>query len=336
MRNFHTVPYRFTENNRRCRYAKFVRIGKSVRYPNGTLHIPALYTTLNNCTVDMFFEIDSGKVKAYAEKYFAAGSEFSQTAVQNDLIAVENPLDIPYTAIVTVNNKPVEEVTMSFEPLIPAGILPDTPESNISAICTAVHYGLNLSKILMFCRVSFPKSVVRKSKIKNVTLELRQIPYQVSGTRFKNPQSDDIIPIKNPVTGEEFSLNIISCEKTELDLEINTDICDKIPRFYTALKYTVTPDTGNFEFDIQDCTPCDKSLDANIFTDGNNIPHNPNDVSAVAVIGGADGPTAVFCTASDSKSRTATSSLKFEPPENIEWKAVFDIYTSEDITIDLI
>lgn len=336
MRNFGTVPYYFTKHNRRCRYAKAVRIGKTVRYDNGTLHIPSLYTTLNNCIVDMFFEIDSDKVSTFTEKYFSANSEFSKNAIQDDLIALENPLDVPYTAFVTVNNKSVEEVTMTLEPLIPTGILPDTPESDISAIRVAKRYGLNLSKILIFCRVSFPKSVVRKSKIKNATLELRQIPYQVSGTHFKNPQSGDIIPIKNPVTGENFSVNIIACEKAEPDFEKNSDTDAQIPRFCTVLKYSVTPDTEGFEFDIQDCAPCDKSLNANILTHCDNVPHNKNEATAVAVIGGADGPTAVFCTSHDPKVKTAISSLKFEPSENIEWKAVFNLYKSEDITIELI
>ena len=57
---------------------------------------------------------------------------------------------------------------------------------------------------------------------------------------------------------------------------------------------------------------------------------------AIGVIGGADGPTAVFVGGSTHKLHTACSSLHFEAVEAVQWRAVFSEKLMEDIEICLV
>ena len=58
--------------------------------------------------------------------------------------------------------------------------------------------------------------------------------------------------------------------------------------------------------------------------------------AAIGVIGGADGPTAVFVGAHTPKLHAACSSLHFEPVGEVEWRAVFSEKLMEDIEVCLI
>ena len=53
------------------------------------------------------------------------------------------------------------------------------------------------------------------------------------------------------------------------------------------------------------------------------------------IIGGADGPVAVFVGAKTPKLHAAASSLHFAPPKEVQWQAVFSEKRLEDITVEL-
>ena len=58
---------------------------------------------------------------------------------------------------------------------------------------------------------------------------------------------------------------------------------------------------------------------------------------SVAVIGGADGPTAIFVAKGNSeKMRVACSSLHFEKKSEIEWQMLFYKKMMEDICVTII
>jgi hypothetical protein len=60
--------------------------------------------------------------------------------------------------------------------------------------------------------------------------------------------------------------------------------------------------------------------------------------SAIGIIGGADGPTAIVCGGSSKeKLHAACSALHFEPVEgDIEWRFVFNIKNSNEMSLELI
>ena len=61
------------------------------------------------------------------------------------------------------------------------------------------------------------------------------------------------------------------------------------------------------------------------------------DACAIAIIGGADGPTEIFVSAGqDLEQHRALSALRFEHADDIEWKVVFHEKLMEDIEVELL
>ena len=59
--------------------------------------------------------------------------------------------------------------------------------------------------------------------------------------------------------------------------------------------------------------------------------------ACIAIIGGADGPTAVFASAGQTlEKHCALSALRFEYADDIEWKIVFREKMMEDIEVELL
>ena len=61
----------------------------------------------------------------------------------------------------------------------------------------------------------------------------------------------------------------------------------------------------------------------------------------IGIIGGADGPTAVFVTTKEKgkaadEVRTAYSSLRYEPAKTVTWRICFMERPKEDITVTLL
>ena len=63
--------------------------------------------------------------------------------------------------------------------------------------------------------------------------------------------------------------------------------------------------------------------------------------AAIGIIGGADGPVAIFIGAGpddkqDKNLLAACSSLHFEPAERVEWRMVFHIASDQKVTMQLL
>ena len=67
-------------------------------------------------------------------------------------------------------------------------------------------------------------------------------------------------------------------------------------------------------------------------------PEARNDIACIGIIGGADGPIAIVCgDSSKEKLHAVCSSLHFEPVEgDIEWRIVFNIKSSNEMSLGLI
>ena len=57
---------------------------------------------------------------------------------------------------------------------------------------------------------------------------------------------------------------------------------------------------------------------------------------AVGIIGGADGPVALFLSADHSDLQYTASALHHEPVSSVTWRMIFYRITKEDITVPLI
>ena len=83
---------------------------------------------------------------------------------------------------------------------------------------------------------------------------------------------------------------------------------------------------------IQDCSDGDKPRRKKAST----TEEHSVLAAAIGVIGGVDGPTAVFMGARAPKLHAACSSLHFEAVEEVEWRAVFREKLMDDIDVVLV
>ena len=102
------------------------------------------------------------------------------------------------------------------------------------------------------------------------------------------------------------------------------------------MSYTLSPEPDS-GISICDCAEGDKPLEIAPCSD-RYAPEARNDMACIGIIGGADGPTAIVCGGSSKeKLHAACSALHFEPVEgDIEWRIVFNIKNSNEMSLELI
>ena len=107
----------------------------------------------------------------------------------------------------------------------------------------------------------------------------------------------------------------------------------EFPTLHTAMTYVIEPDLPSENFRVRDCLSNEqpKRKPQERFE-----PKATYDACSFAIIGGADGPTAIFtASGKNEKQHCALSALRFEHADDIEWKIVFREKTIEDIEVDL-
>ena len=102
------------------------------------------------------------------------------------------------------------------------------------------------------------------------------------------------------------------------------------------MSYTLSPEPDS-DVTICDCAEGDKPLEIAPCSD-RYAPEARNDIACIGIIGGADGPIAIVCgDSSKEKLHAVCSSLHFEPVEgDIEWRIVFNIKSSNEMSLELI
>ena len=97
------------------------------------------------------------------------------------------------------------------------------------------------------------------------------------------------------------------------------------------MAYTLEPELTNMQFSVSDTKQSDPPKKANVGALNNDF------ASAIAIIGGADGPTSVFMGVprTEKKLHAACSALTFEPQKKVEWKMTFREKTVEDFEIQI-
>ena len=98
----------------------------------------------------------------------------------------------------------------------------------------------------------------------------------------------------------------------------------QLPNRFTAMTYTVSPAPPKNLISVEDCTQNDPPVEREASKDYPFMPEAQN-AAVIGIIGGADGPTALFVTAKseDKAVLTTCSALHFAPPKKITWRIVF-------------
>lgn len=325
----------YWNKNDKGKPGKEIAINKSFAWGDEVWHIPALYSYSKGLVVDFCVEIKPEKVKTFIDKWYPALEKDERlTREAYEQMKQENPMEIGFRPRLFVNGKEIIAKHGTSISWIPESCLPDGVIREIESKEIINHYGLDETRAWSFHRWSCPWATKRKPEIKSIKLKLERDLTAIQGIHFKNPSVGDIISFVHPVRNTEHKLTVLAYEKQEFPRQGFQDEEYEFPTLHTAMTYTLEPELPGRNFQVRDCIQNEqpKRKPRNQFE-----PQASYDACAIAIIGGADGPTAVFASAGQNlEQHCALSALRFEYVDDIEWKIVFREKLMEDIETELL
>ncbi len=290
--------------------------------------IPAAYICAKGPVLDLFAEADSEAVYEFLFKWtYAAEDEAALTAEERHRLERENPLNLDFDASLTVNGKRLEEKQGQGSVWVEAF---DACRSE-SMRDMLHHYGLDLGRCWIWRRVSFPWATKTKPKVRSLELGLEQRPHSTLGESFSVTEAGQSVRFTHPVTKTEHTLTVTELGDDKLSRMQTLSDGYEHPAYCTKMVYTLEPDLPNAEFSVMDTRQSDPPRQTSKRAPQYDF------VSTIAIIGGADGPTAVCLGGPQTPKRlhAACSALTFEPQERVEWRMTFRVKTAEDLRICL-
>ncbi len=321
----------WTENAER-KPGKEIVLNKTFSWGDEVWHIPAVYSCSQGLVIDFAIEIDTQKEKAFIDKWYPVLARDENIAnTLREQIERENPIDINFITHLQVNSKPAVQKHGSSVHWIPESCLPDEERCVSEAKKVIKHYGLDETRVWCFYRLAFSLPAKSKFDIKSLKLKLERRPTAIQGIRFRNPAVGDVISFVHPVSKIEHKLTVLSYEKQEFSSKGFQHNEYEFPTLHTAMTYTLEPDLPNGNFQVLDC---EQNKQPKRKPKKNCEPNAEYDACSIAIIGGADGPTALFAsTGQNATQHSALSALRFEHTDDIEWKTVFREKLMEDTEI---
>lgn len=299
-----------------------------------TWHVPAVYACGAGLVVDFCIEISEQRVKAFLRKYKAYIE--SENEIPLDIqreIEAENPFNMDFRAAFTVNGKSLESSFGSSIMWYSEADLIGNMENTEEAENVLSHYSLDRNKSWLFCRCAFPWATARKPAIKSIKLHLEAEKISIKGISFENPSVGDVIEFTHPTKKTPHTLTVLEYEQQELSEFAFAEGDYDFPRKHWAMVYSINPDIPETEMYIRDTQQNEQPRKIQKY------PYAPqSDYSvAMAVIGGADGPTAIFASSAQKENRhISLSALRFEAVSDVKWQMIFREKPIGDIDINLL
>lgn len=321
-----------------------IPVNKTFAWGGRTWNIPAVYSCGKGLVVDFCVEVDLKGYQAFLEKWrpwWEGGRPLSPEDEERQ--DTENPLTINFTPTVTVNGKLLRPRSGNGSCWIPMSLRREyeqgeDTQQDWEAIWLMDHYGLDIEKGWVFWRQSLPWATLTKPKVKTLTLSLEMDKQTIPGPRFTVSGAGDVIPFAHPVTGKEYTLRIVEYENQKVDTSCLSDDFE-YPSHCTAMSYIIEPELPRNELTVRDCGQGDSARpnlreQAALAVIGGS--DGPAVACSIGIIGGSDGPTAILlANGKPGHSQSTCSALRFEQPEQVEWRMVFYNKTVEGITVDL-
>lgn len=302
------------------RAGREVPCGKRFSWAGRDWYVPAFYVCSKGLVLDLCGRVDTDEYAAFLEKWgfdAKSGEEPQFTDAQREEVERENPLDLDFTAGITLNG-----ALLHREHGYGEGWSPLFQERCGDAESFMRHYGLDRESSWMLRRFAFAWKTKRAPKIKTLSLTLTADSVRIPAARFRAEKAGDTVLLSH--NGTDYLLTV-----RELEAQTFDPSAFPADRFYpthcTSMIYTLSPEPPRGFLSIEDCAKSDQPM--KFVSDEPAVPAAVDD-TCIGIIGGADGPTAVFVTVDRPQERNAhaaCSALRFEAvaPREIEWRAVF-------------
>lgn len=322
-------------HEKRERPGKELLIEKEFTWDNERVRIPSVYICSAGLVVDYCIAVEEERIRAFFDKWYdpAAGDPVLYlTDEECENLNRENPMNLSFRSHVRLNGRELldgHSCSCSWIPCMPEGM-----DSDEDAVRILEHYHCDRSFGWIFIRAAFSWVTRRKPAIRELCFRLEREPVIFGGPHFYMDQPKQTIEIAHPVTGQTYTITVLSCSSETLLHNSFQDSSYEYPSRFRQVTYRISPEPSQGAITIRDCSNGDRPVPKRMASaDGADGPISASSAAGVAVIGGADGPTAVFLagTSNTEEERIALSALYFELPDRIEWRALFHEKTVEDI-----
>ncbi len=231
-------------------------------------HVLGVYKVMEGFVVDLGRRLTDGQVDALQELEREAEAEIPVEERE-----VENPLSFSFTARLAAGGVRVSAKRVTA--VVGSPVFGDDDGESVRE-----HYGCGEGS-WQFYRCSFPW-LRERGEPEEIVLSAKQT--RVCVGELRSPVPGDTLSVRDPAGGGDFTLTVCAVEDSELTLPNGGAF--EVPGCVTYLRYTFEPEAGASVFSVRDAEAGDPPRvrgGAADFVD-----------SAIGIIGGADGPTAVF------------------------------------------
>lgn len=282
------------------------------RWGDEIWHVPAVYVFERGIVVDFCTEVDYSREKEFIDKYREFDGELSES------IEAENPLCINFRPTAILNGYPLKRGCGYGISYIPAELL--DVQNQREAEETVRHYGLDCKKAWVFSRYSFFLDGASSEMIEELSVKLEREKVPITAASFKNPSVGYKISVTHPTRGTKHTITVSGYRQTEMSFHSSDEY--EYPTHCTEMTFTVSPDLSKGNIRVRDRLENDEPKRR-----VTKSRENGDDLysGAIAIIGGADGPTTVLLSEKSGSNalHSAYSALHFEPRSDVEWRVTF-------------
>lgn len=320
----------------RARAGQEIPIGKAFAWAGHHWLFPAAYACGKGLVVDLCMRAEAEAVRAFTEKWGLCAGEDAcgrLTREQQMQMESEDPLRLHFNPRLELNGHPLRTThgwSVVYDPCLPEG-----EGCQPEAGWAVDHYGLDTAAGWAIYRFAFPWPGKRRPPVKRLLLTMEQEPAAVPGPHFTARAPGDVFRFVHPVRRTEYTLTVQTLEGQTLPEGAFGGDGRRYPTHFTAMQYTLSPEASG-QMTISDCADSDRPLE--ITAPDHGFAPSARSDACVAIIGGADGPTAIALNSSlRGRPHTACSALHFQPVgQDIVWRITFYEKQYEDGVFALI
>lgn len=325
-----------------------LRIDRGFTWGGRGWRIPAIYQCRQGYVVDFVIEVPGEEFTAFLDRWgmdLNGHCDRELTRAEQRQIEQENPLSFDFRALLELNGMRLRSQGGCGTAYLPG----EEGELERSLVR---HYGLDETKIWRFWRESFPWATQsrksRPKRVRELDLHLEADAVELPMGTFPTPEVGASVTLDAPDKTAKYILSVTDLARETVDLPFRDGW--ELPNCFLQMTYTLTPDAGDDTLRIYDSgdgdhprrkprklPPIDSEQAALMAKYGLEQPMD----NAIAVIGGVDGPTAVFIahgSGGDETHHTVCSGGYFEAAslEQVTWQAVSRQKPCEGTTVSLI
>ncbi|MDF2943248.1 MAG: hypothetical protein K0S01_2106 [Herbinix sp.] len=278
--------------------------------------IPNIYTCSQGIVIDLCRNIPVEAYDSFNQKW----SEIDMTALSNEQrsdVEFKDPMSLSISFEAVINDLVAHSYRWSG-----IGWQPCRQDNNEEVVENLMDtYGLDREATWYIYRLSIPWPMKKRQKIKSFLLKLSTNKESHSCNKHFTCKPDcepfDVCFL-HPTNGESYILHVYSCLQDKLPEHISLDEENEYPKNLCHLQFSTEPVLPpDHIVMVQDCAKSDRP----VIKVGIGASKSKG-VCAIGIIGGADGPVAVFIGNADKDKvtiRNSCSSLHFEPVQDVEW-----------------